>query len=148
MRIGIMLRSIDEKGGVGVYTRNIVKELLQIDQKNEYMLFYAHPSYLGSFSRHSHVTERWVKGSNNAYWDQIAIPYACRKEKIDVLFHPKFTVPLFAPCKAVMVVHGADWLIPEQAQFYAWWDVKYMQLMLPLYLKKSAVVISVSLPVP
>ena len=144
MRIGIMLRSIDEKGGVGVYTRNIVKELLQIDQKNEYMLFYAHPSYLGSFSRHSHVTERWVKGSNKAYWDQIAIPYACRKEKIDVLFHPKFTVPLFAPCKAVMVVHGADWLIPEQAQFYAWWDVKYMQFMLPLYLKKSAVVISVS----
>ena len=144
MRIAIMLRSIDEKGGVGVYTRNIVKELLQLDQKNEYVLFYANPSNLGSFSHHSHVTERWVKGSNKAYWDQIAIPHACRKEKIDVLFHPKFTVPLLAPCKAVMVVHGADWLIPEQAQFYTWWDVTYMQFMLPLYFKKSAVVISVS----
>jgi glycosyltransferase involved in cell wall biosynthesis len=43
-----------------------------------------------------------------------------------------------------MVVHGADWLIPEQAQFYTWWDVKYMQMMLPLYFKKSAAVISVS----
>jgi glycosyltransferase involved in cell wall biosynthesis len=144
MRIGIMLRSIDEKGGVGVYTRNIVKELLQLDQKNEYMLFYANPSNIGLFSQHSNVTELWIKGSNKAYWDQIAIPRACRKENIDVLFHPKFTVPFFAPCKAVMVVHGADWLIPDQAQFYAWWDVKYMQMMLPLYFKKSSVVISVS----
>jgi glycosyltransferase involved in cell wall biosynthesis len=144
MRIGIMLRSIDEKGGVGVYTRNIVKELLQLDQKNEYVLFYANPANIGLFSHHKNVSEQWVKGSNKAYWDQIAIPRACRRERIDVLFHPKFTVPLFMPCKAVMVVHGADWLIPEQAQFYTWWDVKYMQMILPLYFKKSSVVISVS----
>ena len=139
-----MLRSIDEKGGVGVYTRNIVRELLQIDQKNEYMLFYANTANIGLFSHHKNVTEQWVKGSNKAYWDQIAIPRICRKEKIDVLFHPKFTVPLFAPCKTVMVVHGADWLIPEQAQFYTWLDVKYMQMILPWYFKKSSVVISVS----
>ena len=144
MRIGVMLRSIDEKGGVGVYTRNIVKELLKIDKKNEYVLFYLNPANIGLFSKHENVSEHWIKGSNKAYWDQIAIPLACRKEKIDVLFHPKFTVPLFAPCKTVMVVHGADWLIPEQAQFYTWLDVKYMRMMLPLYFRKSAMVISVS----
>jgi glycosyltransferase involved in cell wall biosynthesis len=144
MHIGIMLRSIDEKGGVGVYTRNIVKELLQLDLKNKYTLFYANPANLGLFSDHPNVTEHWVKGSNKAYWDQVAIPKACRDEKVDVLFHPKFTVPLFAPCKTVMVVHGADWLIPEQAQFYTRWDVKYMQIMLPLYFRKCAAVISVS----
>ncbi len=144
MRIGIMLRSFDEKGGVGVYTRNIVKELLQLDRKNEYVLFYANPSNIGRFSYYSNVSEHWVRGSNKATWDQIAIPRACRRENIDVVFHPKFTVPLFAPCKAVMVVHGADWLIPEQAQFYTFWDVRYMRMMLPLYFKKSSAVISVS----
>ena len=144
MRIGIMLRSIDEKGGVGVYTRNIVKELLEIDNNNEYVLLYANPSNIGLFSKHNNVSELWIKGANKAYWDQIAIPVACHKEKIDLLFHPKFTVPLFAPCKAMMVVHGADWLIPEQARFYTWLDVTYMRMMLPLYFKKSATVISVS----
>lgn len=144
MRIGIMLRSIDEKGGVGVYTRNIVKELLRLDSENEYVLFYANPTNIGLFSHHANVTERSIKGANKAYWDQVAIPRACRNEKIDVLFHPKFTVPLFAPCKTVMTVHGADWLIPEQAQYYKWWDVKYMQLMLPLYFSKCSAVISVS----
>ncbi|HZJ25098.1 MAG TPA: hypothetical protein VFD54_17400, partial [Anaerolineales bacterium] len=77
MRIGIMLRSIDEKGGVGVYTRNIVKELLQLDKKNEYVLFYANPSNMGLFSHHRNVKELWVKGLNKAYWDQFAIPGAC-----------------------------------------------------------------------
>jgi glycosyltransferase involved in cell wall biosynthesis len=144
MRIGIMLRSMDEKGGVGVYTHNIVRELLQIDTTNQYFLFYANPSNLGLFSNHGNVHERWVKVSNKAFWDQVAIPQACRADRIDVLFHPKFTVPLLAPCKTVMVVHGADWLIPEQAQFYPWWDVMYMRMMLPLYFKKSSVVISVS----
>ena len=144
MHIGIMLRSIDEKGGVGVYTRNIVKELLQLDKNNEYTLFYANPAKLGLFSNHAKVREVWVRGGNKVVWDQISIPRASRKENVDVLFHPKFTVPLFAPCTAVMVVHGADWLIPEQAQFYPWWDVRYMRTMLPLYFRKSSAVISVS----
>jgi glycosyltransferase involved in cell wall biosynthesis len=144
MRIGIMLRSIDEKGGVGVYTRNIVKELLELDHKNQYILFFANSSNVGLFSHYENAREIWVRGSNKAAWDQISIPRVCRKEKVDVIFHPKFTVPLFAPCKVVMVVHGADWLIPEQARFYPWWDVKYMRVMLPFYFRKSSAVISVS----
>ncbi len=144
MRIGIMLRSIDEKGGVGVYTRNVVKELLQLDKNNEYILFYANPANVGLFSHHDHAREIWVTGMNKAVWDQVSIPRMCRREKVDILFHPKFTVPLFAPCKAVMVVHGADWLLPGQARFYPWWDVKYMRMMLPLYFRKSSAVISVS----
>src|SRR5689334_11533429 len=101
MRIGIMLRSIDEKGGVGVYTRNIVKELLQLDTNHEYILFYANPSNLGLFSDRKNVREVFVKGRNKAIWDQVSIPRACRKYQLNVLFHPKFTVPLLAPCKTV-----------------------------------------------
>jgi glycosyltransferase involved in cell wall biosynthesis len=43
-----------------------------------------------------------------------------------------------------MVVHGADWFIPEQAQFYGRLDVRYIRTVMPLYFKKCAVVISVS----
>jgi glycosyltransferase involved in cell wall biosynthesis len=144
MRIGVMLRAIDEKGGVGVYTRNIITELLRLDSKNEYSLFYRNSSNIGLFSGYSNVRERLVRGSSKAYWDQIAVPYACWRENVEILFHPKFTVPLFAPCKTVMVVHGADWLIPDQAQYYSYWDVRYMKTILPLYFKKASAVISVS----
>jgi glycosyltransferase involved in cell wall biosynthesis len=43
-----------------------------------------------------------------------------------------------------MVVHGADWFIPEQAQFYGDLDVCYIRTVMPFYFKKCAVVISVS----
>ena len=144
MRIGVMLRAFDEKGGIGVYTRNVVQELLNIDQKNQYILFYQNNRNLGSFASFSNVTERVVRGSNRIFWDQIAIPYNCWREKIDVIFHPKFTAPLLAPCKAVMVVHGADWFMPDQAQYYSRFNVQYMRAFMPLYFKKCSVVISVS----
>jgi hypothetical protein len=140
----MMLRAYDEKGGVGVYTRNLVRELLDIDDQNHYLLFYRNAANMGRFARHKNVTERVVQAPNKAFWDQVAIPYACWRENVDLVFHPKFTAPLLAPCKAVMVVHGADWFIPGQAQFYRRWDVQYIRTVMPLYFKKCDVVISVS----
>jgi glycosyltransferase involved in cell wall biosynthesis len=99
---------------------------------------------MGRFAHYKNVTERVVWAPNKAFWDQVAIPYACWREKVDVVFHPKFTTPLLATCKAVMVVHGADWFIPEQAQFYDRLDVMYIRTVMPLYFKKCAAVISVS----
>lgn len=144
MRIGIMLRTFDEKGGIGVYSRNLVQELLSIDYENQYTLFYRSPEHLGNYQSRSNVIERHIPGANKLIWDQIMIPIACRREKIDVLFHPKFTVPLFAPCKTIMVVHGADWFMPDQAQYYDRLDAAYIRAVMPLYFKKCSRVISVS----
>ena len=135
MRIGIMLRAIDEKGGVGVYTRYITEELLRLDSTNEYVLFYQTTENMGRYADHPRVSEMMVRGRNKVFWDQIAIPMACRRENVDVLFHPKFTVPFLAPCPAVMVVHGADWFIPEHARFYKRWDVAYIRSVMPLYFR-------------
>jgi len=144
MRIGLMLRAYGERGGVGVYTRNLVRELIGRDERNEYVLYFREPVHLGQYGHLPTVRERVLPVSNPFLWDQFAVPRACRQDAVNVVFHPKFTAPLLAPCKAVMVVHGADWFIPEQAQYYRPWDVRYVRLMMPLYFRKCARVISVS----
>ena len=144
MRIGLMLRSLDEQGGIGVYTRYLTEGLLHLDRKNQYVLLYRNASHIGQFAHYENVIERVVRAPNKALWDQIAVPYACWKEGIDVVVHPKFTVPLLAPCKAVMALHGADWFIPEYARFYGRLDVAYMKAMTPLYCKRASVLLSVS----
>ncbi len=144
MRIGIMLRTLDEKGGVAVYSQNILESLLRLDSPHQFVLFYRRPVHLGRYGQLPGVTERVVRGRSKAYWDQVAIPLASRRERLDILFHPKFTVPFLAPCPAVMVVHGADWFMPEQARFYPWLDVRYVRLIMPLYFRRAARVISVS----
>lgn len=144
MRIGLMLRAYDEAGGIGVYTRNVVEELLRVDQKNEYSLFYRHAHHVGRFRHCPNASEYHVHAPNKLLWDQVAIPLACRQQKIDLVFHPKFTAPLLAPCKVVMAVHGADWFIPDQAQFYHPLDVLYIRALMPIYFRKCQTVISVS----
>jgi glycosyltransferase involved in cell wall biosynthesis len=144
MRFGIMLRTLDESGGIAVYSRYLTEELLRIDRANEYVLFYRSSSHLGRFSGQENVTERLVRAPNKALWDQAAIPRACWREKVNVVVHPKFTVPLLAPCKAVMVLHGADWFVPEQARFYSRLDVAYVRAMMPLYIRRASAVLSVS----
>jgi glycosyltransferase involved in cell wall biosynthesis len=144
MRIGIMLRTLDEKGGIGVYTRYITQELLELDRKNQYFLFYRNPSNKGLFSNYPNVVERVISASNKLIWDQVSIPYACLRDRLDVLFHPKFTVPLLAPCKTVMVLHGAGWFTPGSSQFWKEADLKYVRTMMPVYIRKAASVLSVS----
>lgn len=142
MRIGIMLRALDERGGIGIYTRYLTEELLRVDRKNHYVLFYRTRENLGRFASHPNVTERLVRAPGKALWDQVAIPWASWREKVDVVFHPKFTVPLLAPAKTVMVLHGADWLVPDQSRFYGRLDVAYIRLMMPIYCRSAAVVLS------
>lgn len=144
MRIGIMLRAIDEQGGIGIYTRNITQELLAQDPANEYVLFYRTQGNVGRFSQYPRVTEHCLEAPSKAIWDQISVPLACREAKIDILFHPKFTVPLLAPCKTVMVLHGAGWFMPEFQQFWSKSDLMYVRKMMPVYCKRASAVISIS----
>ena len=144
MRIGIMMRSADEAGGIGVYARNIVEELLKLDQKNQYVLFYKSDKHYGRYKEFANCHEILLPGKNKAIWDQFTIPSAAKKEKIDLIFNPKFTVPLFTKCKTMMVVHGADWFVPPYDEVYTTIDNFYIKKVMPLYFKKADYVSSVS----
>lgn len=144
MRIAVMLRTLDEKGGIGVYSANLIDTLLDLDAHNHYDLLYRSREHLGSRARRPNVTEHLVESSGKALWDQWAVPRACRRLRPDVVLHPKFTVPLLSGAPSVMVLHGADWFLPDAAQFYTRLDRAYMRVFMPLYLRKAAVAISVS----
>ena len=52
LRIGLMLRGVDEYDGAGVYIRKLVDALLEFDPWNEYVLFYADdPPGRGRYAR-------------------------------------------------------------------------------------------------
>ncbi len=144
MRIGIMMRSADEAGGIGVYARNIVEELLKLDQRNQYILFYKSEKHYDRYDKFSNCKKILLPGGNKAIWDQVTIPREARKEKIDIIFNPKFTVPLITGCKTVMVVHGADWFVPPYDEVYTNIDNFYIKRVMPLYFRKANFIISVS----
>lgn len=144
MKIALMLRAFGEKGGVGVYTRNVTRELLDLDDENEYLLLYCEPEHLGTHAARPRVTERVLRAPHKLWWDQVAVPRACRRESVDVLFHPKFSVPVFAPCKTAMVLHGAGWFIPEVEHFWTPAERAYARVTMPIYCRRADAVMAVS----
>ena len=142
MRIGVMLRNVGEKGGVGLYTRNILKNLLKIDKDNQYVLFYQGKKRKTSFSGYSNVEEQWINVPYKMLWDQIFIPFSALKSRIDLLFSPKWTVPLVLPCKTVTVVPEVGYYL--HPEFYGLKDILYLKFIIPLYLRKATRIIAVS----
>ncbi len=144
MRIGIMLRAFDEKGGVGVYTRNISRQLLNTGPEHEYFLYMTSDRHRDDFATHKNVTVRTVNAPGKVLWDQVAMPYWFRRDRLDVIFHPKFTVPLLCPGRGVMVLHGAGWFIPETRHFWSRTTRIYARIMMPIYCRLAGAVVSVS----
>ena len=68
------------------------------------------------------------------------IPREAKKSRVDVLFHTKFTLPLFSTVKSVMVLHGSEWYVYPGS--YSSLDIRYIKMVMPLYCKKATRIIS------
>jgi glycosyltransferase involved in cell wall biosynthesis len=136
-----MLRHWGQPGGIGVYTANILRALFEIEQKNQYVLMYQRQEQLGQFSV-PNVTEQVIQGSSKLWWDQIAVPRFAKKEGLDLIYNPKLSVPLFSPCRTVLVMHGAEqFAVPDS---FIWHDRIYFTIANRLYCKGASAVITMT----
>lgn len=136
-----MLRTLEEKQGIGIYARNLMSSILNIDKENFYYFIYVNEKQVGSFGEHKNLNEIVIPCKNKFLWDQWLVPQFA-KGKTDVIFNTKFSIPLFTSCKVMMVFHGSEWYVyPE---FYSKLDILYNRIFLPLYCKKASAISSVS----
>ncbi|HEU4648228.1 MAG TPA: glycosyltransferase family 1 protein [Gemmatimonadales bacterium] len=140
MRVGVMLRTMDEKQGIGVYTQNLMDALLELDTRHEWVLFYRNPRWLGRYAGRPRVREMVIEAPNKAVWDQIKIPYAAWRADVDVIFHTKFTVPFLTRRPTVMALHGASWY--TNPEVYRPLDIFYVRRFMPLYCRKATAIMS------
>jgi glycosyltransferase involved in cell wall biosynthesis len=142
MRIGVMLRHYDQHGGgVRVYTKALLDYLISHPAGHEYVLFFRNPALLGTY-RAPHVTEVCVGGRSVLTWDQVGLPRALRRHGVDVLFNPKYSVPLSGGYPAVWVCHGLDWYVMPWASRLI--DRLSHRFLVPRYAARASAVIAVS----
>jgi glycosyltransferase involved in cell wall biosynthesis len=144
LRIGLMLRAVDDVDGQGIYIRKLCEALFDLDQHNRYVAYYGHPEQVGRYRDRPNVREVVLGGRSKLLWDQVVVPLAARRDRLDVLFHHKFSIPLFPPCPAVVQQRGTEyWSHPE---FYTGWsglvDRLYNRMMIPLYCRRAARVLT------
>jgi glycosyltransferase involved in cell wall biosynthesis len=143
VRIGVMLRHYDQhNGGVRVYTRKLLQALFELRTGHEFVLLYRDPALIGAYAGEPGVEEIALSAASFLTWDQLAVPAAVQQHRIDVLFNPKYSIPLRARCPSVWVCHGLDWYVMPWASRFV--DRLSHRFLIPRYAKRADAIIAVS----
>jgi len=156
MKIGVMLRHYDQhSGGVKVYTLNLLRELVRLKSPHELVLAYRDSKRVGTYGNGNHVREVAIETpkllpwnpllmmrADDFLWDQFAMPKLETREKLDLIFNPKYSLPLRASCRTVFVCHG----LPQHVlgKGMRWFDHVNHYVLLRQYAQKADAIISVS----
>jgi len=140
--IGIMGRLLDQDDGLGVYSQRLVHEILSLDHTTRYIIFLMSEKSRDLFREFPNAEPYVMPARRKLYWDQISVPAAARKFDVDLIFNPKFSIPLFTRRPCIFVLQGSDWYVNPSN--YPWWDNLYIRIMLPLYSWKAARTLAIS----
>jgi glycosyltransferase involved in cell wall biosynthesis len=75
-------------------------------------------------------------------WEQIVLPFETARYRLDVLFNPGFTAPIFSPCRQVTVFH--DLQHKRHPEYFRWFDLPFWRLLLWAAAHRSNRLIAVS----
>ncbi len=137
MRIAIMWRHFFEYGGIAVYTRRIVEHLIRLDQRNEYVLLVPEGAHLTDAGQGARVVI--VSARTRIGWDQVAVPRIAKRERIDLVFNPKLSVPLAGQFRRAFMLHGMEQFL--FGRFFPPVDRLYSRLAMPQFCRRADVIL-------
>ena len=120
-----------EVGGTEIYLRRLLIALASIDSVNEYIVFTNRETNAGLVPRQANFSwEPQAVGARfrpaRILWEQVALPF--KAARLDVLFNPGFTAPVFVPCPSVTVFH--DLQHARHPEHFRWFDLPFWKLLL------------------
>jgi glycosyltransferase involved in cell wall biosynthesis len=136
MKVAIMMRAMDQESGFRANVETLVENMVTLGSKHNFLLLYRTQKNLGKFTLYPNVKEFLIKTSNKFIWDQFSVLYVSLKERADIIFNPKFSVPLLSPIPVTMGLQEHGFL--THPEFYEKWDVRYQRAMMPRYIHKCA----------
>jgi glycosyltransferase involved in cell wall biosynthesis len=140
--IGVMARALDQADGLGRYCEQVLRQLLLLDPRSRYVIFAGNETACAPWREYINAEPRVIRSRTKLVWDQILVPAAARRLGVDLLFNPKFSLPLLSRLPGVFVLQSGDWYVNPGN--YPWWDNIYIRLMLPLYVRKASGLLAIS----
>lgn len=134
MKIGIDARLYrSSAAGIGRYSQNLIKNLLELDKENEYMLFMT-PADRQEFKSHAKQNSNLkivvTDISHYSLAEQTKLPKILEKEKLDLMHFLNFNHPVKYRGKFIVTIHDLTLLFyPETAKrtnFIKQWGFKYV----------------------
>ena len=140
--ICVMGRALDQLDGLGVYSANLLRHMMAQDPMTHYVILLRSERNALIFKECPNAEIQVIPSRSKIWWDQVLVPLAARRVDADIIFNPKFSLPLFSKRPGVFVLHGSDWYINPGN--YSWQDNKYIRIMLPIYCRKATRLLSIA----
>src|SRR5690606_22128928 len=140
--ICVMARMLDQDDGLYVYARNLIENLLELDRASRYVILLRTAKRAQLFERFPNADVRVLPARIKMVWDQVVAPLAAAREDADLIFNPKFSVPLLSRRPTTFVLQGSDWYVNPRN--YPWWDNLYIRAAMPLYVRKADRLLAIS----
>jgi glycosyltransferase involved in cell wall biosynthesis len=137
-----MARAIDQADGLGRYCEQVLRQLLTLDPLTRYVIFTDRHEIVDRWYEFDNARALVIRSPSKFAWDQLLVPAAARRLGVDLLFNPKFSLPLLTRIPGVFVLQSCDWYVNPGN--YPWWDNIYIRLMLPLYCRKASGLLAIS----
>ncbi len=148
MRIGIEAQRIFRKNkhGMDYVVLQEIKELQQIDTKNEYYVFVKPgEDHCVESTGNVHIIE--LSCPSYPLWEQWALPKAAKKYKVDILHCTSNTAPLWCDIPLILTLHDIIFLEPRDKQNHSLYQNMgwlYRRLVVPHILDNCQRIITVS----
>jgi len=106
MKIGIDARMYGQSvTGIGIYTKHLIENLIEIDSNNEYVIFLLPENYEKFKTDKKNVKKIKIDIHWYSWAEQIKFPFVLMREKIDLMHFPHFNVPILYPKKYIATIH-------------------------------------------
>ncbi|MBI5823950.1 MAG: glycosyltransferase family 4 protein [Chloroflexi bacterium] len=112
LRIGISARGLNSfASGPNEYIAGLTGEMVrQAAGRHAIFIYYNTSRLLGRFAA---ANERVVPGNNAFLWDHLFLPLALLRDHLDLVIHPKGTIPLWSPAGKVPIMLDLGYFYPS-----------------------------------
>jgi glycosyltransferase involved in cell wall biosynthesis len=118
VRIGIDARYAfrTERRGIGEYVAALLAHLPAVaDERDRFILYVDRRADTGAVAvRDARFTVRRLPAANMVLWEEVALPLAAARDRVDLLHLTSNYGPSLAPCPTVYTIHDLiEWIRPQ-----------------------------------
>jgi glycosyltransferase involved in cell wall biosynthesis len=113
VRIGIDARKLHDFG-IGTYIRNLLKQLARLDRDTEFVVLCRSDDASALASLGENFRPVAERAGNYSLAEQVKIPIALRRERVDLFHAPHYVLPPLVPCQSVVTIHDCIHLMFPQ----------------------------------
>ena len=109
--ICVVGRLLDQDDGLAVYGMNLLDHMFRQGSDLNFVLVLSSSRHAHRFAVFPNVKTIVRPIAVKLWWDQVTVLRVASHHRADIIFNPKFSIPLLSKAACAFVLQGTDWYV-------------------------------------